>query len=508
MATDQNGVSIQPEIIEKLKRYQSARINAMRDAPTGTPLPMSPQGNVGVQPFKLGGPVHPLSESARRLAAQGRNGDDAVLHVNRKELSGLASILRKPLTTNPHTGMPEAFGWQDILPMAAAAAATYFTGGAASPLMTAAAAGGAAGGTRMLMGGSLQDGLMTGLMAGGGAGLASSLGAAGDAATAAPAASAMDVPPPVEAPVDIPAAHPEAGAAMEAPAGPGVAYDTGANLKGNPDLFKRGITSVDNMMTGAQQPGMWTTMGKDKALPYAAALGIGALGSANNNASPAATPLPASNWRPMDKYNRRTSFPTSYSNSGGEYNYFPMAEGGTVPDLPMQGSGSNPLFAGPDGNGSNLDEMNFVNRFAAGGIATLDNGGDASVIRALRRNYPSRAEAEAAAMKKGSFAQKVGVTPDSPLLDYAYGPRKDPRMISGPGDGLSDSVPASINGNEPAALAEGEFVVPADVVSHLGNGSTKAGADYLYKVMDDVREKRTGTKKQGKQIDPSKLLAA
>jgi hypothetical protein len=82
------------------------------------------------------------------------------------------------------------------------------------------------------------------------------------------------------------------------------------------------------------------------------------------------------------------------------------------------------------------------------------------------------------------------------------------RMLKGPGDGMSDSIPASISGKQPARLADGEFVVPADVVSHLGNGSTDAGAKQLYAMMDKVRKARTGTKKQGKQINPKKYVPA
>jgi hypothetical protein len=83
-----------------------------------------------------------------------------------------------------------------------------------------------------------------------------------------------------------------------------------------------------------------------------------------------------------------------------------------------------------------------------------------------------------------------------------------PRFLSGGGDGMSDSIKANINGNQEARLADGEFVVPADVVSHLGNGSSKAGAKQLYSMMDRVRQARVGNKKQGKQINPRKLLSA
>jgi len=79
-------------------------------------------------------------------------------------------------------------------------------------------------------------------------------------------------------------------------------------------------------------------------------------------------------------------------------------------------------------------------------------------------------------------------------------------LLKGPGDGMSDDIPATIAGKQEARLADGEFVVPADVVSHLGNGSTDAGAKHLYKMMDRVRAARTGNPKQGKQIKPEKFL--
>ena len=71
---------------------------------------------------------------------------------------------------------------------------------------------------------------------------------------------------------------------------------------------------------------------------------------------------------------------------------------------------------------------------------------------------------------------------------------------------MSDDIQATINNNQPAALSDGEFVVPADVVSHLGNGSSDAGAKRLYDMMDKVRKARTGTKKQGREINPEKMM--
>jgi len=82
------------------------------------------------------------------------------------------------------------------------------------------------------------------------------------------------------------------------------------------------------------------------------------------------------------------------------------------------------------------------------------------------------------------------------------------RMLKGPGDGMSDSIPGVIANKQPARLADGEFVVPADVVSHLGNGSTDAGAKQLYSMMDKVRKARTGKKKQAPAVKANRYMPA
>ena len=72
------------------------------------------------------------------------------------------------------------------------------------------------------------------------------------------------------------------------------------------------------------------------------------------------------------------------------------------------------------------------------------------------------------------------------------------RLLKGPGDGVSDSIPAVIGNRQPARLADGEFVVPARIVSELGNGSTEAGARKLYAMMDRVQKARGKTVGKGK----------
>jgi hypothetical protein len=95
----------------------------------------------------------------------------------------------------------------------------------------------------------------------------------------------------------------------------------------------------------------------------------------------------------------------------------------------------------------------------------------------------------------------------SHLGDYSDGGR----LLRGPGDGVSDSIPAMIGKKQPARLADGEFVVPARIVSELGNGSTEAGARKLYAMMDRVqaaRKKSIGKGKVAKNSRADKLLPA
>jgi hypothetical protein len=90
--------------------------------------------------------------------------------------------------------------------------------------------------------------------------------------------------------------------------------------------------------------------------------------------------------------------------------------------------------------------------------------------------------------------------------EFAQGGNVSGYYLGGPTDGMADQIPATINDMQPARLSHGEFVVPADVVSHLGNGNSDAGAKELESMMDRVRKARTGTTEQGKQINPTKFL--
>lgn len=80
------------------------------------------------------------------------------------------------------------------------------------------------------------------------------------------------------------------------------------------------------------------------------------------------------------------------------------------------------------------------------------------------------------------------------------------RYLNGESDGMADEVRANIDGRQEARLSDGEYVIPADVVSHLGNGNSDAGAKALDQMLSRVRRARTGNEKQGKEIDPKQVM--
>jgi len=103
--------------------------------------------------------------------------------------------------------------------------------------------------------------------------------------------------------------------------------------------------------------------------------------------------------------------------------------------------------------------------------------------------------------KKEEDQKEVGMAgPNTEKFMMAGG-----RYLSGTTDGMADEVPANV-GRDEVRLSDGEFVIPADVVSHLGNGNSNAGAAFLHKFMNDIRQERTGNAKQGKEIDPKDFV--
>ena len=155
--------------------------------------------------------------------------------------------------------------------------------------------------------------------------------------------------------------------------------------------------------------------------------------------------------------------------------------------------------------------------FGIGTFATSEDGGKTgTTYEAFDQLSPlQKSMMGITFMDSPNWRRSQDVTPTAPTsmsLNLKSG-QQEPQMakggyLDGQGDGMSDSIPATIEGKQPARLADGEFVVPADVVSHLGNGSSKAGSKRLYAMLDKVRQARTGHTKQGKEIKPEKYMPA
>jgi hypothetical protein len=118
---------------------------------------------------------------------------------------------------------------------------------------------------------------------------------------------------------------------------------------------------------------------------------------------------------------------------------------------------------------------------------------------------PSVAEAQAKAKAQAAQLAQQNLPPTGMAMGGIASANKG-YFLGGKTDGMADKVPARIDGTQEARLSDGEFVIPADVVSHLGNGNSDAGAQQLHGMMSNVREARTGNPKQGKQIDPKKFM--
>ena len=156
-----------------------------------------------------------------------------------------------------------------------------------------------------------------------------------------------------------------------------------------------------------------------------------------------------------------------------------------------------------------VDSANSQGQFSAGEVSQLLAGAqefglspadmaaklgvsESDIVARLKQDYPSLAS---------NYLTQYGYAKGGIATLNTGG-----MYLGGATDGMADKIPANIGGTQEAALSDGEFVLPADVVSHLGNGNSEAGAKVLYSMMERIRKARTGTTEQGKQINPGKML--
>jgi hypothetical protein len=454
-----------------------------------------------------------LELAAQHLASRGRKGDSMLVHMAPEEVRGLQALAKAgggTLTLNPDTGLPEANFLKRMLPMiiGAGLAAT----GVGAP-MAAAMVGGGYGVAK----GSLREGLMAGLGAYGGAGLAGSLMSAGTgaASSAAGAAGANSITPAVaDAGVQsvVPELASQGAGVSVTPLGAEAANlsQTGPNLFGGGSYFGPG-QGAEAMTVGnpIQAANMVPTTTALPATPYPTALSQNAADIGNTYAREQAAQNAVAN-------RLATATPMDTLKSGiGEFGKNP-SQFMTKGNLQYGAAALAPVLMGgePDpytGGGPNPYEYSYD--YKTGSYTRQAPGYRAAQTvtppRAMAAGGPieemsNQNRAETLMVNGGQMLARGGI---SHLGDYSDGGR----LLKGPGDGVSDSIPATIANKRPARLADGEFVVPARIVSELGNGSTEAGARKLYAMMDRVqkaRKKSIGKNRVAVNSRAEKLLPA
>ena len=419
---------------------------------------------------------------ANHLKSYGRGEDTELVHMTKGEIKGLQEIAMAhggSLSINPDTGLVEAGFLKNILPMIAGAGLMMIPG------VNAAIAGGLVGGFETLRTGDVGKGLMAGLGAYGGAGLGS---AAGIGASAAPAATTTAAPGLSTAggagsqaaglsSGNLGAASSNFGISTTPSATLGIDYSAGQMYPGT-DIAKGVTTSSIAAPANSLYAPNLTASAPGMTGGQLAKYGFAAAAPALNDAmTPKIPEMPgeedlgpnAGKYISSDFQAYEPRRPNPYYRPQGLGYTGYAAQGGMMPDDLSYAMGG---------------QVDPMQQMPNGGLAALQGMRDGySAPQTMDGNIPQMADG-------GSIG------------GYSDGGR----MLKGPGDGMSDSIPATIGNKQPARLADGEFVVPADVVSHLGNGSTDAGAKHLYSMMDKVRKARTGTKKQGKQIKPEKYM--
>ena len=411
---------------------------------------------------------------ANRLAAEGRGQDSTLVHMSPQEVRGLQALAMAhggSLTTNPTTGLPEAGFLSRILPMAAGAALA--ASGVGAPLAALMVGGGTA-----LATGDMKKGLMAGLGSYGGAGLGAGLSSLGTGALSQSVGAGLSEEVAQQAVADR-----LANASMMDKLSAGAQY-----AASNPMAALKGLGGGSTMgglgILGAAAAPMLMGGEQTASAPMAQTQPLNRYGYAAQPTTPAPRPdVPGYDDLGRDFGRPQRYFDGRYYDTGrrfipGEFTTtpMPMADGGTVggnQTFPLSHIPSAQITPGiQDPQQANVlrntpvpevDPFTGEARFASGGISHLGGYSDGG------------------------------------------------RMLRGPGDGVSDSIPATIGDRQPARLADGEFVVPARIVSEIGNGSSEAGARKLYAMMDRVqkaRKKTVGKDRVAVDTKAEKLLPA
>jgi hypothetical protein len=449
-----------------------------------------------------------VASLANQIQSKGRGQDTMLVHMTPGEVKGLQALAMSQggsLTINPQTGLPEAGFLSRMLPMIAGMALAPLTAGTslaflgATPLASALTVGSLTG----LATGSLKKGLMAGLGAYGGAGIGQGMSAAAGTAENLAAAAPTTPDPgsfgqigqsnlatlPTSAPTP-PFAAPTMGSPFQTP---GVNLGA-ADLTNLPSsaLNTPAPTGLDAFTGGTKAMLQTGAPGEAARSAFMKATPTGSLTAAGTTLASALTPEPA-------------PLPTSKSFIRGY-------------DLDITNPSGTPMYTPQDTR--EREQVRYAYRpreiyeAAQGGLTALN--GRTYDDEYGRDEYAPGGSVKKRSLKGNPYYKFADSRRDSSMeaaveQNFAkggLGAVLPPRFLSGGGDGMSDSIKANIDGKQEARLADGEFVVPADVVSHLGNGSSKAGAKKLYAMMDKIRKARTGRTRQAPEVNARRYMPA
>jgi hypothetical protein len=406
-----------------------------------------------------------VSSTAQDLASRGRGGDTMLVHMAPHEVAGLNALARMQgteLTINPETGMPEALKLGKLFKTLApfipfipgvgqflAPAFGALGMGGFSPLLQKAITSGVIGGFTGPKGGfDLQRGLMQGITAYGLGSLQQNL--AGPSTPGGPPTSTG------------PAVASEFGAVD-----PSV---TGQNpLAGMEYMNTTNINPGINPLEGSQYINTIQTPGDITAASQAAEA-------------------------------TRAGFPDQgVSDLGAPFEYQAVSPKNAATTASGMKTPTALLTTG-----LGLSSTADYDKLTSAGIAVKREKEEEDELyrRLFERTLGS------VPVRSGGLMKLAGGGMTYMEAGGTTGPTGAPRDVTGTGDGMSDSVPASIEGVQEARLADGEFVIPADVVADIGNGSSDAGSKKLYDMMDRVRMARHDTTEQPPEIKAERLMPA
>jgi len=468
---------------------------------------------------------------AKHLAEKGRGPDDTLVHMSQdevKSLNDLAMAHGGSLTINPHTGLPEAGFLSSLLPMVAGAALTGLSGGAINPLTAGMLVG---GGSYLL---NPKQGLMGGLMAGlgayGGAGLGDALARQGmetvasenlakdaayqqqqEAIKNATANQLSGAPGAALTPEQYAKQMSGLGGAATNTYNAALEAAKPTDILGRADVMSKGIGSLG---TEGGFSNLTSKLGGGYSAASTAASALSPAIADSMKATPPPTPTADKDMGQRYSYSPGIAQPlpapdvptydqmmTQQGNFGKQQNYYPN-QGYT----PISNDAAKNLYhfagGGPVENMSNNAAIGANTMYPMANMATsafatpYQDPKSTNMMSAMNPSGGGTVDAMSGEPNMQGTRMADGGISDA---HYNLGGYSDGgRLLRGPGDGVSDSIPATIGHKQPARLADGDFVVPARIVSELGNGSTEAGARKLYAMMDRVQSARRQTVGKGR----------